>query len=95
VNRRERVLLGKIYGQLNDMGTLMPPNPADSLAVSINLRASVKMAKCLQMAVEHLSAGELEIAEDCIADAQAASAAASAQYERDTRHRDALRGSQR
>lgn len=86
MNKRERLLLGKIYGQLNDMGALTPRNPADGLAVSINLRASVKMAKCLRAAVEHLVAGELEIAEEYVADAAAASAEASAQYARDKQH---------
>lgn len=85
MNQRERVLLGKVYGQLNHMTGLRPGNPADTIAVSINLNTSVKMARDLAAAVEHLMHGELDIATDYVNDAQADSEQGRAQYERDKR----------
>lgn len=72
MNARERRLAGRIYGCLNTMTSLRSPNPADVLAVSHNLKISVKTASALRAALEHLMHEEYEMAGEYIDDAETA-----------------------
>jgi hypothetical protein len=70
VNSKERVLMNRVYDCLAEMGSLMPPNPANIAAISRNLRLSTQAAKSLRTVLSHLNFRDYDEAEEELAEAE-------------------------
>ncbi len=62
--------MNRIYDCLNEMGSLLPPNPANIKAVSQNLNLSVNAAKCLRSVLSHINFRDYDEAAEELAHAE-------------------------
>lgn len=70
MNNRDRAFLLRIEEVIREIGTLSPPNPADSKALATNLPIATKASKHLACAVSAFRRQEWEWAEDYLRDAE-------------------------